>query len=212
MAEDDEAGEGVRRSWRQRGAQAALVGGLSALGATALLPLHLLGEGSDLVMAVGFLVAALWLAPTSMALAGRMSRRGRRVGSWAAAGAAGFVVSGAGLLADVLGVELVLSELLAVVAVGLWWGRIAAWALGEQSGADGPPGTRAEANSSRALGWLTLVCACATGLALSVQLFASPSPGAVPARFAYVLWGPWGLVSGWFLASHPPAGVGREIP
>lgn len=155
----------------------AAIGAIFALLATILLPMHA-GGGHGGWIAAGFLVAGVALAIASVGL-GRQVTMNDRDGfrSLATLGAAGFVVSGAGLLADVVWHPIVTSEVVAVMAVGLWWAAV--W-------------WRSKGHAR--LAGFSLVCAVLVAVALVTQFtWRSVPPGVVPARFAYVLWGPWGL-------------------
>lgn len=169
------------------GALAAGVGGLSALAASALLPFHA-GGGLGGWIAWLFLAAGLLLAAASMAFAARFPRYGSGgFRSWAVLGAAGFVVSGYGLVGDLIESPLVLGEIAAVVALGLWWGAVGILAR------------------SRTPKFAALSLLCAAGSLISVLihfLWSDPPAGAVPVRFAYVLWAPWGLALAAVLADR----------
>lgn len=169
------------------GALAAAVGGLSALAASALLPFHA-GGGLGGWIAWLFLAAGLLLAAASMAFAARFPRQGScGLRSWAVLGAAGFAVSGYGLVGDLIESPLVTGEIAAVLALGLWWGAVGA--LGR----------------SRVPKFAALSIACAAGAALSLLtqfVWSSPPAGAIPVRFAYVLWAPWGLALAAVLADR----------
>ncbi|MGH7588805.1 MAG: hypothetical protein ACRELU_09450 [Gemmatimonadota bacterium] len=160
------------------GALAAGAGGLCALAASALLPFHA-GGGLGGWIAWLFFAAGLLLAAASMAFAGRFPRHGSGgLRSWAVLGAAGFAVSGYGLVGDLIESPLVTGEIAAVVALGLWWGAVGV--LGR----------------SRAPKFAAFSFVCAAGAALSLLtqfVWTSPPAGAIPVRFAYVLWAPWGL-------------------
>lgn len=172
----------------------AASGGLLALGASALLPFHL-GGGYGTWITAGFLIGGVLLGLGSIAFAMRFPREeSRMVRNWAILGAAGFAVSGAGLLGDVLERPIVGAEIVAVFAVAVWW--VAVWweLRGRRPG--------------RWFGRFSLLCAAAVVAALGAQLVWEPPAGAVPARFAYVLWGPWGLWLALDLARRP-RGRGR---
>lgn len=164
--------------WRRAGRGAAGLGGASALAATVLLPFHL-GGGLGTAIAAGFLAAGLLLGVASVELAARFPRdgRGRWLRNWAVLGAAGFAVSGAGLVADVVESPMVTAELVAVVAVAAWW--VAAG--------------RALASARPWFAGFSYLAALSAVAALAGQVVWEPAAGAVPARFAYALWGPWGL-------------------
>ena len=162
------------------GAGAAVAGGLAALAGSALLPFHG-GGGLGEWIAGLFFVAGLALALASIELASRAPRTGSdRTGlrSWASLGAAGFVVGGAGLMGDVLERPIVAAEIAGVAAVAAWW-------VASGRALRGGPAAR--------LGTLSLVLAGLAMGALALQLAWSAPAGAVPARFAYTLWGPWGV-------------------
>lgn len=169
------------------GALAAGAGGLSALAASALLPFHA-GGGLGGWIAWLFLAAGLLLAAASMAFAARFPRHGSGgLRSWAVLGAAGFAVSGYALVGDLIESPLVTGEIAAVVALGLWWGAV------------GVLGRR------RAPKFAALSFVCAVGAALSLLIhfvWVSAPAGAVPLRFAYVLWAPWGLALAAVLAGR----------
>lgn len=169
------------------GTLAAGAGGLSALAASALLPFHA-GGGLGAWIAWLFLAAGLLLAGASMAFAASFPRHGSGgLRSWAVLGAAGFAVSGYGLVRDLIESPLVMGEIAAVVGLGLWWG--AAGVLG-----------RSRAPKFAAF---SLLCAVGAALALLTQLvWTSPPAGAIPVRFAYVLWAPWGLALAAVLAER----------
>ena len=157
------------------GRGAALWGGLTALAATILLPFHLGGTFGTAIAAL-FMAGGLLLALASLRLANAL--RGRLIAAslWALAGAAGFFVSGAGLIGDVVERPFVTAEIAAVAAVAVWWLAVG-W------------GFRGRARFA----FFSLLCgACAAG-AIVGQYVWEPPAGAVPVRFAYVLWGPWGL-------------------
>lgn len=164
-----------------RGGRAAFWGGLFALAATILLPFHLGGTFGEAI-AMLFLAGGLLLALASLRLGAALSARvaGARLG--ALAGGLGFVVSGAALVGDVVERPFVQAEVAAVAATALWW--IVTWS-----------GFRGRA---RFAGFSLLAAACALG-AIAGQYLWEPPAGAVPVRFAYVLWGPWGL---WLAAAR----------
>jgi hypothetical protein len=151
----------------------AFLGGLLSLAATVLLPFHL-GGGLGALITAGFLMGGVALAAASLALARSLRVPGAFL--WALAGAAGFVVSGAALWGDVIERPFVIGEIAAVAAVAVWW--LAVW--------------RGLRGRTRLAGFSVLCAACAVG-ALVGQFVWEPPAGAVPVRFAYVLWGPWGL-------------------
>ncbi len=151
----------------------AFLGGLLALAGTVLLPFHL-GGGLGALITAGFLMGGVALAVASVTLAGRLRVPGAWL--WAILGAAGFVVSGLGLWGDVIERPLVRAEIAAVAAVAAWW--LAVW--------------RGFRGRSRFAFFSLLCAACAVG-AIVGQYVWEPPAGAVPVRFAYVLWGPWGL-------------------
>jgi hypothetical protein len=172
------------------GAAAAFVGGLAALAASLLLPLHS-GGGMGTWIAGLFLVSGLALALASIELASRAPRRERDgVGlrSWATLGAAGFAVGGAGLVGDVIEQPIVAAEIAGVVAVAAWW------LVAGRSLRSGP---------ASSLGTFSLLLAALALMALALQLGWEAPPGAVPIRFAYVLWAPWGVWLGGALLRHP---------
>ena len=174
------------------GALSAGAGGACALAASALLPFHA-GGGLGGWIAWLFLAAGVLLAAASMAFAARFPRHGSGgLRSWAVLGAVGFAVSGYGLVGDLIESPLVAGEIAAVVALGLWWGAVGV--LGRLT----VPKFAA----------FSLVCAAGAALSLFVQLvWTSPPAGAIPVRFAYILWAPWGLALGAVLAdrdSPPP--------
>lgn len=137
-----------------------------------------------------FFVAGLALALAAVELGSRAPRTARGAGlqSWASLGAAGFVIGGAGLVGDVVARPLVAAEIGGVAAVAAWW-LVSGRALRESSA----PG----------LGILSLALAALAMVALILQLAWDAPAGAVPARFAYALWGPWGL---WLGVSLMPRG------
>ena len=163
----------------------ALLGGLLSLAATVLLPFHL-GGTFGIAIAALFFAGGLALAMASVALGGALRDRVAGARLWALLGAAGFVVSGAGLIGDVVEQAFVRAEIAAVAAVALWW--IAVW--------------RGLRGRTRLAGFSLLCAACAAG-SLVGQIVWEPPAGAVPARFAYVLWGPWGL---WLGATRRASG------
>jgi hypothetical protein len=171
-------------------ALASGAGGVCALAASALLPFHA-GGGLGGWIAWLFFAAGLLLAAASMAFAARFPRH-RRGGlrSWAVLGAAGFAVSGYGLVGDLIESPLVTGEIAAVVALGFWWGAVGV--LGR----------------SRAPRFAAFSLLCAVGAALSLLIqfaWASPPAGAIPIRFAYILWAPWGLALAAVLADQGPS-------
>lgn len=171
------------------GAGAALAGGLAALAGSALLPFHAGGGLGEWIAAL-FFVAGLALALASVELASRAPRTpGERVGlrSWVALGAAGFVIGGAGLIGDVVERPIVAAEIAGVAAVAAWWVTV---------------GRALRAGSAARFGAFTLVLAALALGALALQLAWSAPAGAVPARFAYALWGPWGVGLGIALIRH----------
>lgn len=181
-----------------RGALAAGIGGLGALAASLMLPYHagsarLAEVELDAWIAWLFLAAGLLLAGASMAFADRFPRHGSAgLRSWAVLGAAGFAVSGYGLVGDLIESPLVMGEIAAVVALGLWWG--AAGAIG-----------RARAPRFAVF---SILCAIGAAASLVIQvLWTAPPAGAIPVRFAYLLWAPWGLSLAVVLKR--PASAGR---
>lgn len=172
------------------GAAAALLGGLAALAASVLLPFHG-GGGMGTWIAGLFLVAGLALALASIELASRAPRReqdGVGLRSWAALGATGFAVGGAGLVGDVIEQPIVAAEIAGVVAVAAWW--LAA-------------GRELRSGPASSLGAFSLLLAALALVALALQLAWAAPAGAVPVRFAYVLWAPWGVWLGAALLRHP---------
>lgn len=177
------------------GAGAALGGGLAALGGTALLPVHA-GGGFGAWIAGLFLVAGLALSGASLDLGSRAPRAsgdGAGLRSWAALGAAGFVIGGAGLVADVVDHPIVAAEIAGVVAVAAWWVTA---------------GRALRRGPAAALGTFALVLAALALAALALQIAWDAPEGAVPARFAYALWGPWGVWLSIALARHRSPFVG----
>jgi hypothetical protein len=170
------------------GAGAAALGGFAALTASALLPFHG-GGGMGAWIAGLFLVAGLALALASIELASRATR-GEGVGlrSWATLGAAGFAVGGAGLVGDVVEQPIVAAEIAGVVAVAAWWLTA---------------GRALRAGPASALGTFSLVLAALAFATLALQFAWDAPQGAVPLRFAYVLWAPWGLWLAAALLRHP---------
>lgn len=160
-----------------RGARYAALGGGAALAATVLLPFHL-GGGLGTAIAIGFAIGGVFLGLASLATGRRFSRAG---GGWmraaAALGAAGFVVSGLALVGDVVERPFVTGEVAAIAATAVWWAVV---------------GRRTRREGTRFAGF-SLLAAAGAGVALLGQVVWEPPAGAVPARFAYVLWGPWGL-------------------
>ncbi len=184
-ANDDDPASG----WQLPVARSALAGGTLALLSAVALFFHLAGR-SGLVVGWGFALAAVALAAASVALGARpvLPRRARQLRSWALLGAAGFLVSGVGLLADLADWPIVLSEVMAVLAVGAWWAMIGWHVLGRTNGKE--PGSA----SGRAFGYLSSACAVLSIVAVGAHLMLDVPAGAAPVRMAYVLWGPWGLV------------------
>lgn len=184
--------DGTRRTgWSAPAPRAALLGGVFALISTVLLPLHLGGHAGTLV-GVGFVLAALSLAGASMALGAHslLPHRARQLRSWSLLGAMGFLVSGIGLIADLLDWPIVLSEVIAILAVGAWWCVVGGYLLLQ---VDRKPGAGMLADP-RLLGYLSLACAVLALATVLAQFLWEAPTGAVPARLAYLLWGPWGLV------------------
>lgn len=177
--------------WRTAETLAAATGGAAALAASVLLPFHL-GGGLGDAIAGGYLLAGLLLALASIGFAARFPRGTGALRSWAVLGAAGFAVGGAGLVADVVERPIVGWELAGVGAVAVWW--TAVWWRLRGSG------------RGRWFGRFSLLCAASAAAALVGQVVWEPPAGAVPARFAYVLWGPWGLWLAVVLARGPAAG------
>lgn len=149
-----------------------IAGGILSLAATALLPFHA-GGGYGAWIAAGFLAGGVLLAAASV-----MAGRWLGLTVWALLGAAGFVVAGAGLVGDVVERPFVPAELAAIVATGLWWAAV---------------GRRLGDTRARWFAWFSWLCALSAAFALALQWLWVPPAGAVPARFAYVLWGPWGV-------------------
>ncbi|MDX1661261.1 MAG: hypothetical protein R3326_05675 [Gemmatimonadota bacterium] len=182
----------MARDHTTRGPWLAGLGGALALAATVLLPFHL-GGGYGTVIAIGFLAGGVLLALVSIDLAARLPRDGggRWMRNWATLGAAGFFVAGLGLVADVAGRPAIPAEIAAIMATAAWWGA-AWWFLRRRR----PTG----------FARFSLLAAAASIAALIGQIVLDPPAGAVPARFAYVLWGPWGL----WLAAVLARGVGPK--
>lgn len=164
------------------GTGAAFAGGLAALAGAALLPFHAGGGGGKWIAGL-FFVAGLALALAAVELASRARLKGPEAGlrSWASLGAAGFVVGGSGLIGDVLDRPIVTAEIAGVVAVAAWW--LAS-------------GRALRAGSASRLGTLSIALAGLALAAVALQLAWTAPAGAVPVRFAYVLWGPWGVALG----------------
>ena len=156
-------------------AAAALGGGLLSLAATVLLPFHLGGTLGTAIAGL-FFAGGLLLAVASLRLGGALAGRvvGARLG--AALGALGFAVSGAALVGDVVERPFVVAEIGAVAVVAVWWWLVAR-------------GFRGRAKFS----FFSLLCAACALAALAGHFLWEPPAGAVPVRFAYVLWGPWGV-------------------
>lgn len=175
---------------RALAARAALLGGFLALLSTVLLPLHVDGPAGALT-GLGFALAGLSLAGATMATGARdlLPRRARELRYWALLGAMGFVISGLGLIAELFEWPILLSEMLAILAVGAWW-----LVMGGHLVRSGGPRAAGVRGPGRAFGYFTILCAAAALLALAAQVLWQPAAGTVPARLAYVLWGPWGLV------------------
>ena len=176
--------------WTRPGALAALVGGLLALVSAVLLPLHL-GGGMGLTVGIGFSLSGLALAGASMALGASLQQphHHHRLRSWAFLGAAGFVVSSFGLLADLLDWPVLVSEIIAIFAVSVWW-----FVMGSHLIGVGKSGRMIVGSSARSLGFFCLVCAALSVGALTAQfVWSNLPPGAAPGRLVYLLWGPWGL-------------------
>jgi hypothetical protein len=152
-----------------------------ALAATVLLPFHLGGTFGTAIAAL-FFVGGLLLALASVRLGSALRARLLAAPLWALAGAVGFVVSGAGLVGDVVERPFVGAEIAAVAAVTVWW-LAAGW------------GFRGRARFA----FVSLLCAACAAGAIVGQYVWEPPAGAVPVRFAYVLWGPWGL---WLAAAR----------
>lgn len=177
---------------RKAGPWLAELGGAAALAATVLLPFHP-GGGLGTLIAIGFLAGGVLLALASIDLATRLPRDsgGRWMRNWATLGAAGFFVAGLGLVGDVVERPYVHAELAAIAATAAWWAAVW-WFL-----------------RNRRPKWFarfSLLLAVASIVALVGQVVREPPAGAVPARFAYVLWGPWGL----WLAVVLARGTGRK--
>lgn len=161
-----------------KGPAMAMLGGLAALAASVLLPLHL-GGGLGTAIALGFLAGGVLLAMASIDLASRYPRDsgGRWMRNWAVLGAAGFFVAGLGLVGDVVERPVVEAEFAAVAATAVWW-VVVWWRLRARR---------------RWFAAFSLLAAVASLVALVGEVVWEPPAGAVPARFAYVLWGPWGI-------------------
>jgi hypothetical protein len=157
------------------GRGAALAGGLAALAATILLPFHLGGTLGTAIAAL-FLIGGLLLALASLRLGSALSRRVPAARLWGWAGAIGFIVSGAALVGDVVERPFVVAEIAAVAVVAFWW-----LAVGS--------GFRGRARFAL----FSILCAASAAGAILGHFVWEPPAGAVPVRFAYVLWGPWGL-------------------
>ncbi len=185
--------------WQLPAARAALFGGATALASTVALFFHLAGQ-SGLVVGWGFALAGLGLAAASVALGARpaLPRRSRHMRSWALLGAAGFLVSALGLLADLADWPMMLSEVMAVLAVGSWWGAIG-WHVLRAGHATSPDRPAA----GRGFGYLSSGFAALAVLAVGAHLVLEVPAGAAPLRMAYVLWGPWGLLLARRIASGP---------
>ncbi len=196
---DSQAASDNGAGWRLPAARAALFGGVAAVAATVVLFFHLTGS-SGLLVGWGFAVAGLALAAASVGLGARpaLPRRSRRLRSWALLGAAGFLVSAAGLLADLADWPMLLSEVMAVLAVGAWWAMIGWHVLSAAPPAEGDAPT-----SGRAFGYLSSFCAILALAAVGAHLTLAVPAGAAPVRMAYVLWGPWGLVLARRMANGP---------
>lgn len=182
----------MARGEKARGPWLAGLGGAAALAATVLLPFHL-GGGFGTVIAIGFFGGGVLLAMASIDLASRLPRDsgGRWMRNWATLGAAGFFVAGLGLVGDVVERAYVPAEVAAITATAAWWTAVW-WFL-----------------RNRRPKWFarfSLLAGVASIGALVGQVVWEPPAGAVPARFAYVLWGPWGL----WLAAVLARGVGRK--
>lgn len=108
--------------------------------------------------------------------------------SWATLGAAGFAIGGAGLMGDVIEQPIVAAEIAGVVAVAAWWLTA---------------GRALRAGPASGLGTFSLLLAALSLVALALQFAWDAPEGAVPLRFAYVLWAPWGLWLGAALLRHP---------
>ncbi len=194
MSDDDE-GAAPRWRWRAQlfrqenvpgadsGRRAAAIGGAAACGGTLLLPLHVLG-GSAAAVAVLFAVAGVSLAAATVAWgAALIPGRGRRPRYWALAGAMSFLIGGLGLLADSVGHPMIVSEVVAVLVLAAWWAVVAVHHVARATTRPG----------ARLLAVVSAVSAMVALAAAAAQLLASPPAGAVPARIAYLAWGPWGL-------------------
>lgn len=173
---------------RTAGPWLAGLGGAAALAATVLLPFHL-GGGLGTLIAIGFLAGGALLALASIDLASRRPRDsgGRWMRNWATLGAAGFFVAGLGLVGDVVERAYVPAEVAAIAATAAWWAAVW-WFLRERA---------------KWFARFSLLLAAASIAALLGQVVWEPPAGAVPARFAYVLWGPWGLWLAAVLARGP---------
>ena len=159
------------------------------MASTGALFFHLAGR-SGLVVGWGFASAAVALAAASIALGATeaLPRRARRLRPWALLGAAGFLVSGVGLLADLADWPIVLTEVMAVLAVASWWAMIG-WHMLRR-----PDAARLDTESSgRGFAYLSGALALLAVAAVAAHFMMEVPSGAAPVRMAYVLWGPWGL-------------------
>ena len=191
----------ARTGWGLPGARAALVGGLLAALSTVLMPFHLGGSGG-ILGGMGFAAAGFALAGASMALGANseLPQRARHLRYWALLGAMGFLISGAGLVADLLDWPILLSEILAVSAVAAWWLVVGGYLAFRPQPASSAGSVLV---GGRALGAFSLICASAALAALALQVVWQAPDGAVPARLSYLMWGPWGLWLATRLARHP---------
>lgn len=164
------------------GRVAAGLGGALAIASSLLLPFHTAG-GYGRWIAGLFLVAAVLLSVASIDRASGFARdgRGRILRNLALLGAAGLVTGGAGLVGDVMERAFVTWEIVAVVATAVWW--VALGVLGK----------------ARRVRVASLIAAALAVVAIVLHFTWEAQANAVPVRFAYVVWGPWGLV----LASAP---------
>lgn len=174
-----------------------------ALVGSGLLPLHAGGVLGGAI-AVSFVCASMAMAVVTFYLgaAASLPHRHRQLRSWSLLGAVGFLISGIALVADLLSLPMVFSEVMAVLAVGAWWSS-----LGGSLLARGPEELLHDAGvGRRGLAVGSLVAAAAAVVAVGVQLLGDASPGAVPVRLAYLAWGPWGLLAAAWLTGRRAEG------